>query len=108
MPLPGTSSPILPIRASDPERKILFMTGYDDLSGTDDPFANEIVIKKPAYHGRNPFPPRAFSHGPFPTGGRQRLLSRQGRFATEIRPAADFMIIVPGTAADLLRAPVES
>jgi two-component system cell cycle sensor histidine kinase/response regulator CckA len=35
------------IRASDPERKILFMTGYDDLSGTDDPFANEIVIKKP-------------------------------------------------------------
>ena len=52
--------------------------------------------------------PRAFSHWPFPTGGRQRLLSRQGRFATEIRPAADFMIIAPGTAADLLRAPVES
>ena len=35
------------IRASDPEQKILFMTGYDDLSGTDDPFANEMVIKKP-------------------------------------------------------------
>jgi CheY-like chemotaxis protein len=35
------------IRASDPERKILFMTGYDDLSGTDDRFANEMVIKKP-------------------------------------------------------------
>ena len=35
------------IRANDPERKILFMTGYDDLSGTDDPFANEMVIKKP-------------------------------------------------------------
>jgi CheY-like chemotaxis protein len=35
------------LRANDPERKILFMTGYDDLSGTDDPFANEMVIKKP-------------------------------------------------------------
>ena len=23
------------------------MTGYDDLSGTDDPFAQEVVIKKP-------------------------------------------------------------
>ena len=23
------------------------MTGYDDLSGTDDPFAQEMVIKKP-------------------------------------------------------------
>jgi hypothetical protein len=33
--------------ANDPVRKILFMTGYDDLSGTDDPFANEMVIKKP-------------------------------------------------------------
>jgi signal transduction histidine kinase/ActR/RegA family two-component response regulator len=35
------------IRAADPERAILFMTGYDDLSGSDDPFANEMVIKKP-------------------------------------------------------------
>src|SRR5580704_11417214 len=51
------------------------------------PALGEVAV---AYHGRNPFPtglfPRAFSHGPFPTGGRQRLLSRQGRFATEIRP----------------------
>ena len=35
------------IRAADPQRAILFMTGYDDLSGTDDPFAQEMVIKKP-------------------------------------------------------------
>jgi signal transduction histidine kinase/response regulator RpfG family c-di-GMP phosphodiesterase len=35
------------IRAADPARAILFMTGYDDLSGTDDPFASEMVIKKP-------------------------------------------------------------
>jgi signal transduction histidine kinase len=35
------------IRAADPGRAILFMTGYDDLSGTDDPFAQEMVIKKP-------------------------------------------------------------
>jgi signal transduction histidine kinase/CheY-like chemotaxis protein len=35
------------IRAADPGRAILFMTGYDDLSGTDDPFASEMVIKKP-------------------------------------------------------------
>jgi signal transduction histidine kinase/CheY-like chemotaxis protein len=35
------------IRAADPQRAILFMTGYDDLSGSDDPFANEWVIKKP-------------------------------------------------------------
>ena len=35
------------IRADDPERAILFMTGYDDLSGSDDPFAQEMVIKKP-------------------------------------------------------------
>ena len=35
------------IRAADPERAILFMTGYDDLSGSDDPFAQEMVIKKP-------------------------------------------------------------
>ena len=35
------------IRADDPNRAILFMSGYDDLSGTEDPFANEMVIKKP-------------------------------------------------------------
>ena len=35
------------IRAADPERAILFMTGYDDLSGSDDPFAQEMMIKKP-------------------------------------------------------------
>jgi two-component system cell cycle sensor histidine kinase/response regulator CckA len=35
------------LRAADPRRAILFMTGYDDLSGTDDPFASEMVIKKP-------------------------------------------------------------
>jgi signal transduction histidine kinase/CheY-like chemotaxis protein len=35
------------IRAADPQRAIVFMTGYDDLSGTDDPFALEMVIKKP-------------------------------------------------------------
>jgi signal transduction histidine kinase/response regulator RpfG family c-di-GMP phosphodiesterase len=35
------------IRAADPERPILFMTGYDDRSGSDDPFAEEMVIKKP-------------------------------------------------------------
>jgi signal transduction histidine kinase len=35
------------IRAADPGQAILFTTGYDDLSGTDDPFAQEIVIKKP-------------------------------------------------------------
>ncbi|HJU18360.1 MAG TPA: response regulator [Stellaceae bacterium] len=35
------------IRAADPERAILFMTGYDDLSGSDDPFARDMVIKKP-------------------------------------------------------------
>src|SRR4029077_18575995 len=35
------------IRAADPEQAILFTTGYDDLSGSDDPFAQEMVIKKP-------------------------------------------------------------
>lgn len=35
------------IRAADPARAILFMTGYDDLSGSDDPFAEAMVIKKP-------------------------------------------------------------
>ena len=35
------------IRATEPDQAILFTTGYDDLSGTDDPFANEMVIKKP-------------------------------------------------------------
>jgi signal transduction histidine kinase len=35
------------IRAADPGRAILFTTGYDDLVGNDDPFAQEMVIKKP-------------------------------------------------------------
>jgi CheY-like chemotaxis protein len=35
------------IRAADPQRAILFMTGYDDLSDTDDPFVQEMVIRKP-------------------------------------------------------------
>ena len=35
------------IRAVEPGRAILFMTGYDDLSGSEDPFAQEMVIKKP-------------------------------------------------------------
>jgi signal transduction histidine kinase/response regulator RpfG family c-di-GMP phosphodiesterase len=35
------------IRTAGPQRGILFMSGYDDLSGTDDPFAQEMVIKKP-------------------------------------------------------------
>jgi signal transduction histidine kinase/ActR/RegA family two-component response regulator len=35
------------IRVDAPQRPILFMTGYDDLSGSDDPFAQEMVIKKP-------------------------------------------------------------
>ena len=47
--MPGMSGRQLAtrIRASHPHRPILFMSGYDDLSGTDDPFADEIVIKKP-------------------------------------------------------------
>lgn len=35
------------IRTVEPGQPILFMTGYDDLSGTDDPFANEMVLRKP-------------------------------------------------------------
>jgi CheY-like chemotaxis protein len=35
------------LRTSDPNLAVLFMTGYDDLSGTDDPFSDETVIKKP-------------------------------------------------------------
>jgi signal transduction histidine kinase/CheY-like chemotaxis protein len=35
------------IRATDPGRAILFMTGYDDLSDSNDPFAEEMVIRKP-------------------------------------------------------------
>jgi len=35
------------IRANNPAQAIVFMSGYDDLSGRDDPFANEMVIKKP-------------------------------------------------------------
>jgi CheY-like chemotaxis protein len=47
--MPGMSGRQLAtrIRANDPEQAILFMTGYDDLSGSDDPFANEMVMKKP-------------------------------------------------------------
>jgi signal transduction histidine kinase/CheY-like chemotaxis protein len=47
--MPGMSGRQLAarVRANDPHRPILFMTGYDDLPGTDDPFANEMVIKKP-------------------------------------------------------------
>jgi signal transduction histidine kinase/response regulator RpfG family c-di-GMP phosphodiesterase len=47
--MPGMSGRQLAtrIRAADPQRAIVFMTGYDDLSGTDDPFAQEVVIKKP-------------------------------------------------------------
>ena len=35
------------IRAVEPGGAILFMSGYDDLSGSEDPFAQEMVIKKP-------------------------------------------------------------
>jgi len=35
------------IRAVEPGGAILFMTGYDDLSQSEDPFAQEMVIKKP-------------------------------------------------------------
>jgi CheY-like chemotaxis protein len=35
------------LRTVDPQCSILFMTGYDDLSGTNDPFAQEMVVKKP-------------------------------------------------------------
>jgi len=35
------------IRATDPDRAILFMTGHDDLSEPNAPFANETVIRKP-------------------------------------------------------------
>jgi len=35
------------IRATDPQRAILFMTGYDDLSESDDPFTQEMMIRKP-------------------------------------------------------------
>jgi CheY-like chemotaxis protein len=37
----------LRIRAADPTQAILFMTGYDDLSGGEDPFASEMMLKKP-------------------------------------------------------------
>ena len=35
------------IRTADPQQAMLLMTGYDDLSGADDPFANEFVLRKP-------------------------------------------------------------
>jgi signal transduction histidine kinase/ActR/RegA family two-component response regulator len=47
MPLMNGRQLATRIRAADPESKILFMTGYDDLSGSDDLFAQEMVIKKP-------------------------------------------------------------
>jgi signal transduction histidine kinase/response regulator RpfG family c-di-GMP phosphodiesterase len=47
MPLMNGRQLATRIRAADPERPILFMTGYDDLSNSDDPFANELMIKKP-------------------------------------------------------------
>ena len=43
------------IRASDPEQKILFMTGYDDLSGTDDPFAKEMLLKNHSSWSNSPW-----------------------------------------------------
>jgi CheY-like chemotaxis protein len=47
--MPGMSGRDLAtrLRVEDPNQVILFMSGYDDLSGTDDPFADEMVIKKP-------------------------------------------------------------
>ena len=47
--MPGMSGRQLAtqIRAADPQSSILFMTGYDDLSASDDPFAAEMVVKKP-------------------------------------------------------------
>jgi signal transduction histidine kinase/CheY-like chemotaxis protein len=35
------------IRASDPELAVIFMTGYDNLSGTGDHLTEEILVKKP-------------------------------------------------------------
>jgi signal transduction histidine kinase/ActR/RegA family two-component response regulator len=35
------------IRSAHPQRAILLMTGYDDLSGTNHPLPEEMVIKKP-------------------------------------------------------------
>jgi signal transduction histidine kinase/response regulator RpfG family c-di-GMP phosphodiesterase len=47
MPLMNGRQLATRIRAADPGQAILFTTGYDDLSGTDDSFAQELVIKKP-------------------------------------------------------------
>ena len=72
------------IRAADPERAILFMTGYDDLSGSDDPFAQEMVIKKPfklvelaaaveqALHGRDGGEPSPWNVTPIRKSRRDR------------------------------------
>jgi CheY-like chemotaxis protein len=35
------------IRASHPELAVIFMTGYDNLSGTGDHLTEEILVKKP-------------------------------------------------------------
>jgi CheY-like chemotaxis protein len=47
--MPGMSGRDLAtrLRVEHPNQVIVFMSGYDDLSGTDDPFADEMVIKKP-------------------------------------------------------------
>ncbi|MGE5270457.1 MAG: ATP-binding protein [Thiohalocapsa sp.] len=47
MPVMDGRQLAISLRAADPESAILFMTGYDNLSGSDDPFAQEMVIKKP-------------------------------------------------------------
>jgi len=64
------------IRAEDPQCTILFMTGYDDVSESDDSFAQEMMIKKPfklvelaaaverALNARDPEPP-AWNVTPF-------------------------------------------
>ena len=72
------------IRVADPERALLFMTGYDDLSGSDDPFAQEVVIKKPfklvelaaavehALHGRHGGEPSPWNVTPIRKSRRDR------------------------------------
>ena len=47
MPVMNGRELAMRIRAVEPRQRILFMTGYDNLSDTDDPFADELVLKKP-------------------------------------------------------------
>jgi signal transduction histidine kinase/response regulator RpfG family c-di-GMP phosphodiesterase len=47
MPVMNGRQLAMRLRAADPGRAILFMTGYDDVSEGNDPFAQEMVIKKP-------------------------------------------------------------